>query len=128
MKKTQNMKIKSQKFNTGLKIPKWQHANYWFKTDSFINDLKIYLSLKNFWKEYLAKVKKKKDIYFNILFKCYINNFDGFRSISLKFRACKKDFDEMFNYCKESWNIKSAEYKNSLCSGIAFAYREIPKK
>lgn len=107
-----------------VSITKWAHKNYWFDSDSFITNERIEFCLKQFWYEQFENINK--DSYINVVFKVYVNNFDGFRSISLKFRACKEDYDLMLEYCIESWNLKSEEYKSSLCSGIAFAYKNVP--
>lgn len=116
-------KISNKKFKG---FPKWEHFNCWFESDSFITNERIRVCLDKFWDEHFKNVSK--DEYINIIFKVYLLNFDGFRSISLKYRACKRDYNKTLEYCIESWNAKSEEYKNSLCSGIAFAYRKLPKE
>lgn len=115
---TKNLKQK-------IKLPKLQHHYTEFEEDSFITKERIEKSLKSFWDEQM--INKGKDDYFSILFKVYVNNFDGFKSITVKFRINVDNYDECLEYCYESWNIKSEEYRSSLCSAICFTYREIPK-
>lgn len=120
-----NNRVSNKDLKGKIVFPKIQHFYSNFEEDTFISKERIEKSLNSFWNEHIAY--KGKDEYFNVLFKVYVNNFDGFKSITNNFRINVENYNEFLEYCWESWNIKSEEYRSSLCSGICFTFREIPK-
>jgi len=104
MKKFISQKKFDKLLNT-LLVAKWKHSNYSFESHSLITDEILDYYLRKFWNDQFKNVEK--DVYFNIIFKCFINNFDGFRSISPKYRVCKEDYDKTLAFCKQCWSIQS---------------------
>jgi len=93
--------------------------------NTLITNQVILDSVNKFWEE-LSIDKLSSDQYFNVLFKVYINNFESYKTIGYKFRVNRESKLIFIEYCQGCWDLKTDEYKSSLCSIISFAYRMIP--
>jgi hypothetical protein len=105
---------------------KWTSIDFTLQNKGLLTDQTIERYVDKLWIE-LSIDKLSSELYFNVLFKVYVDNFHGYRTIGFKFRSNKDSKAEFIRYCKGNWDLKSIEYKSSNCSKISFAYRRVPE-